>query len=72
MLFPANHAGFYACCAVECVEIEMVRAVKADAMKFYKLEARCFEMDGNDADTLYYWVPILSYQCLKTMKTPED
>ena len=36
------------------------------------LRQKCFEMDGNDADTLYYWVPILSYQCLKTMKTHED
>ena len=44
------------------VEIEIVRAVKADAMEFYKLEAKCFEMEGNDADTLYYWVPIPSYQ----------
>ena len=59
----ANHSGFYAYCVVECVGIEIARAVKADAMEFYKLEAKCFEMDGNDADTLYYWVPILSYQC---------
>ena len=45
------------------MDIGIVRAVKADAMEFYRLEAKCFEMDGNDADTLYYWVPILSYQC---------
>ncbi len=40
MLFPANHADFYAYCADECVEIEIVRAVKADAMEFYKLETK--------------------------------
>ena len=40
MLFLANHADFYAYCAVECVEIETVRAVKADAMEFYKLETK--------------------------------
>lgn len=44
-------------------EIRIVRAGREDAMEFYRLEAKCFEMDGNDADTLYYWVPILSHQC---------
>lgn len=32
-------------------------------MEFYRLEAKCFEMEGNDWDTLYYWIPILAYQC---------
>lgn len=43
--------------------IRIARAKKRDALEFYRLEARCFEMEGNDEDTLYYWVPILSYQC---------
>ena len=42
--------------------IEIVRARKDDAQEFYRLEAKCFEMDEEE-DTLYYWVPILSYQC---------
>ena len=45
------------------MEIAIIRANREDALEFYRLEAKCFEMDGNDADTLYYWVPILSYQC---------
>ena len=43
--------------------IQIDRAGKNDALEFYRLEAECFEMEGNDEDTLYYWVPILSYQC---------
>ena len=42
--------------------IEIVRAGKDDAQEFYRLEAKCFEMDEGE-DTLYYWVPILSYEC---------
>lgn len=44
-------------------DIRIVRAGKEDALEFYRVEAGCFEMDGNDADTLYYWVPILAHQC---------
>ena len=44
------------------MEIEIVRAGKNDAREFYRLEAKCFEMDEGE-DTLYYWVPVLSYQC---------
>ena len=48
--------------------IAVSRAERKDALEFYKLEARCFEMDGNDADTLYYWVPILAHMyCLKAV-----
>lgn len=45
------------------MEIDISRAKREDALEFYNLEAKCFEMNGDDADTLYYWVPILSYQC---------
>lgn len=44
-------------------EIRIIRAEKGDALEFYRLEAECFEMEGNDEDTTYYWTPILSYQC---------
>ena len=44
-------------------DIRIVRAGRDDALEFYRVEARCFDMDGNDQDTLYYWVPILTYQC---------
>ena len=44
-------------------EVRIVRAGREDAAEFYRLEARCFEMDGNGVGTLYYWVPILSHQC---------
>ncbi len=43
--------------------IEILRAGKDDAREFYKLEAKCFEMEEDNEDTMYYWVPILSYQC---------
>lgn len=45
------------------MKIDISRAKREDALEFYNLEARCFEMKGGDTDTLYYWVPILSYQC---------
>jgi len=45
----------------EPVRIE--RAGRKDALEFYRLEALCFEMDANDADTLYYWTPILEHMC---------
>ena len=43
--------------------IEIFRAKLSDALEFYKLEAKCFEMEEDNEDTTYYWVPILSYQC---------
>lgn len=45
------------------MKIRISRAERRDALEFYRLEARCFEMGGDDEDALYYWVPILSYQC---------
>lgn len=48
--------------------IAISRAEKKDALEFYNLEARCFEMNGDDPDTLYYWVPILAHMyCLKAV-----
>lgn len=43
--------------------METLRAGRADAEGFYRLEARVFEMDWNSEDTEYYWVPILEHQC---------
>ena len=43
--------------------IEILRAGKSDAPEFYRLEAKCFEMEEDNEDTTYYWVPILAYQC---------
>lgn len=49
-------------------EIRIERAAKDDALDFYRLESKCFEMDGDDADTTYYWTPILSHQaCYKAV-----
>ena len=45
------------------MEVRITRAKKEDALEFYKLEAECFEMEESGEDTLYYWVPILAYQC---------
>lgn len=45
------------------MKIRIVRAEKRDALEFYRLEAKCFEMEEGDEDALYYWVPILAYQC---------
>lgn len=43
--------------------IRIARAEKRDALEFYRLEAMCFDMEENNDDTLYYWVPVLAYQC---------
>lgn len=43
--------------------VDVTLAAKADALEFYQLEAKCFDMEVNDKDTLYYWAPILEYQC---------
>ena len=43
--------------------IKILRAKRPDALEFYNLEAKCFEMEADNDDTVYYWVPILSYQC---------
>ena len=45
------------------METKIIRTSKNDAIEFYNLEAICFDMEANDKDTLYYWVPILEYQC---------
>ena len=45
------------------MDIAISRARRADAGEFYRLEAKCFDMENDSADTVYYWVPILSYQC---------
>ena len=48
-------------------DIDIILAGRKDACDFYKLEAKCFEMDENP-DTLYFWVPILEYQyCYKAV-----
>ena len=44
-------------------EIRIIRAGKGDALEFYRLEAKCFETDEDDGDTMHYWVPILAHQC---------
>ncbi len=43
--------------------MEISRAGRSDAQEFYRLEAKCFDMDEDNEDTTYYWVPILQYQC---------
>lgn len=44
------------------------KARRADALEFYQVEAKCFEMDADDRDTTYYWTPMLEYMyCLKAV-----
>ena len=43
--------------------MKILRAVVSDAVEFYELEARCFEMKYDNEDTTYYWTPILHHQC---------
>lgn len=48
--------------------VQIARAGKQDAKEFYELEAKCFEMDYNDKDTMYYWMPILDHMlCYKAV-----
>ena len=48
--------------------ISISRATMNDRREFYTLEAKCFDMRYDDADTAYYWTPILLHQyCLKAV-----
>ena len=45
------------------MDIDIIRAEKRNALEFYRLETKCFEMEDDDANTMYYWIPMLSHQC---------